>query len=488
MCFELIPNELLFDLFEYLSSVDLFHAFNGLNIRFDNLLIEYFQVRKSIDFRLIYKEDLNLIRQRYLPVVINEITSICLSDEDTNPNEIDLFISRLFPLHRFVNLQSITFYQIYSAEKINRILTDLQRISHLTVLNFHQCQFEYDLKRFLIIMNGIWSLSNLTHCSLDLFGGFYRDLISPTIISCSIQNLSIKGLKCGLEVLSLLYDHTPSLQNLSIEGSQSDDDYQSLPIMYLLNTLTLKCENSSRLFIPILRKVPNLTKLTIETTKIEMNGQQWENILRKYLPNLKIFDLKMKYEVIDVENIEDQIDHILDSYRTQFWIDEHKWFVRCFSTTGNHGNSINIHTLPYRFKEISLSINDTENYIFRSTCPNNDHYLVYNYVQNLDCCCNTSEEINLSQIQFPNVEYLTLKLPYDDYFRCLVPQFDKLISLNIHMFDMGADDNQLLQLQLLLDQAPRLYYLKFETWSSVLSKAGSKNKKVRASWKINICS
>jgi hypothetical protein len=43
---------------------------------------------------------------------------------------------------------------------------------------------------------------------------------------------------------------------------------------------------------------------------------------------------------------------------------------------------------------------------------------------------------------------------------------------------MGVDDNQLLQLQLLLDQAPHLYYLKFETWSSVLSKTGSKNKKV----------
>jgi hypothetical protein len=322
-------------------------------------------------------------------------------------------------------------------------------------------------------MNGIWSLSNLTDCCLDFFDGFDRNLISPTVISCSIQNLSIKGLKCGFETLSLLYEHTPNLQNLSIEGWESEDDHQSLPIMYLLNTLTFKCENSSRLFLSILRKVPNLTKLTIEMTNIEMNGRQWENILRKDLLNLKIFNLKMKYELIDVDNIEDEIDQIIDSYRTSFWIDEHKWFIRCFSSTENHGDFINIHTLPYRFKETSLSIN--ENYIFKSTCPN---YLVYNYVQNLDYCSNTSEEMNLSPIQFPNLEQLTLTLPYDDYFRCIVPQFNQLISLNINMFNMGVDDNQLLQLQLLLDQAPHLYYLKFETWSSVLSKTGSKNKKV----------
>jgi hypothetical protein len=106
-----------------------------------------------------------------------------------------------------------------------------------------------------------------------------------------------------------------------------------------------------------------------------MTGHQWENILRKYLPNLKIFNLKMKYELIDVENIDEEIDHILDSYRIQFWIDEQKWFV-----TENDGNFINIHTLPYRFKDTSLSINDHENYIFKSTCLNNDHYLVYNHV------------------------------------------------------------------------------------------------------------
>ena len=116
MSLELLANELLFELFEYFSSVDLFHSFNGLNGRFDSLLIEYFRSHKSIDFRLIFKEDLNIIRRRYLPLFLNDITRICLSDDDTNPNEIDIFLSRIFP-HRCLRVLTLPFPRIRLEKK-----------------------------------------------------------------------------------------------------------------------------------------------------------------------------------------------------------------------------------------------------------------------------------------------------------------------------------------------------------------------------------
>ena len=486
MSFEDFPNELLYDVFEYLSSVDLFRAFNGLNIRFDQLLIEYYQIRQSIDFRLTSKEDLSLIRQRYLPSIVHQINSLCLSDEDTNPHQIDIFLSRLYPLYRFINLQSITFHHIYSIDKVIRILNDLQRIPDLITLNLIECYLEYDLKKLLGIMNSIWSLSNLKHCCLDLIDIQGYNLIPPTMISCSLEDLSIKGIQCGLETLSVLYEHTPHLQSLSIETAENEDDYSSLPIVYSLNQLKLRCQGSSRALLSILRKVPNVTKLTIETNRIEMTGQQWENLLGQYFPVLKILNLKMKYQLMDFDDIEEKIDEILKSYRTSYWIDQHQWFVRCFCTTENHTNLINIHTLPYRFKESTLYITDNENSIFKSTYPDDDHDLIYNYVQNLDCCCNLSEDVQLPQIQFPNLRYLRLSLPHDDYFPLLIPRFDKLISLTIDMFAMGFDQQELQQLQMLLDQSPRLEYLKFNSWSSVLSKGGFKNKKVIKFFSINI--
>ncbi|CAF3929128.1 unnamed protein product [Rotaria magnacalcarata] len=245
MSLERLANELLFDVFEYLSCVDLFHAFNELNCRFNSLLIEYFRHQTYFDFRLIFKEDLSMIRRRYLPLFINEIKSICLSDDDQTPHEIDIFISRLYPLHRFQNLQSISLLNIYSIEKINRILDDLQQIPYLINLN-----------------------------------------------------------------------------------------------------------------------------------------------LKQY-----------------------------------------------------------------------------------------NHYLTYNYVENLNYCCTTLEGINFSKIQFCNLQHLTLTFPYDDNFRCIVPQFKNLTYLEIIMVNLSQYDNDLQQLQIIFDQAPNLYRLKFHSWLSIPSKFENKNKK-----------
>jgi hypothetical protein len=478
MSLELLANELFFDLFEYFTFVDLFHSFNGLNSRFDNLLIEYIKIHKLIDFRLIFKEDLNIIRRRYLPLFVNEITSIYLSDDDMNPHEIDLFISRLFPLYRFVNLQSISFNNIYSIQKMIRILNDLQQIPHLTHLNLKECHFKYDPQNLVNIINNIWSLSNLIYCYLDL--SFESDyyLITPTIISCSIKYLSIHGVRCGLENLSLLYEHTPFLENLSIDIYESFDNHPQLSLMPSLTTCKFKCEISSELILYLLRKISNLNNLTIETNILNMDGHMWESLIRKYLSNLKIFNLKMNFQLNDYVDIEQEINHIIDSYRTPFWIDQHKWFIRCFCYIENEKKNISLHTLPYRFEHFSIYINDTDKFLFKSTCPKDEQYLTYNYVHNLEYRCTTSENINLPEIQCLNIRDLILTLPYDDHFRFIVPQFDKLISLKIRMINWDHNDNDLLQLQVILDQAPRLYYLKFYSWPTISSKVENKNKKV----------
>jgi len=474
--FECLANELLFDLFDYFSSVDLFHVFNGLNSRFDSLLIEYYQNNKHLDFRLILKEDLNLIRRRYLPLFINEIRSIYLSNDDTNPHEIDFFLSRLYPLHRFINLESITLFNIYSIDKIIRILNDLQHIPNLTHLYFKQCDIPYNPNTILNLINTIWSLSNLTHCYLDIISNDICHLIPPTVISCSLKHLSIGGFRCDLDNLLLLYEHTPYVEYLSVNIWDPYGDYPQLSLLHSLTTLKLKCETPSRIVQSLLRKIPNVINLTIEIKFNNIDGHVWQDIISKYLPKLKEFNLKMNFVLDDNDNIEQEIDRIIDSYRTPFWIDQHKWFVRCFYYKEDELNIIHLHTLPYRFKHFSFDMND--NLEFKSTCPKDRQYLMYNYVDNLKYNYNTFEDRNLDEIQFSNVQYLTLTLPYNDQFRLIVPQFDNLISLEIQMNTRTHDENDLIQLQSLLDQAPRLYYLKFYSWLTTLSKSEHKNKKV----------
>ncbi|CAF1245128.1 unnamed protein product [Rotaria sordida] len=484
MSFEILANELLLDIFEYLSDVDLFHAFHTLNFRIDHLLIEHFQNHKHIDFRLIFKEDLNIIRQRYLSLFINEIKSIYLSNNDTNPHEIDIFISRLYPLYRFENLQSISFFNLYSIEKINRILNDLKHLSYLTHLYFKESYIQYDPKTILIMMNNIWSLPYLTHCHLDIYFEDVCHLIPPNVISCTLKHLSMSGVQCDLDNLSLLYEHTPYIEYISINLWDPYDDHYQLSLIPSLTKMKLKCESSSRIIQAVLRKVPNLINLTIETKIMHMDGHMWKDILNKYLPNLKIFNLKMEFELTDYDDIEQEIDRIIDSYKNQFWIDQHKWFIRCFCYTENESSFIHLHTLPYIFENFSININ--ENFLFKSTSPQDKNYLTYNHVQYLKYSYTTSEDIYLPEIKFPNIQHLTLTLPHDNHLRLLIPQFNNLIFLEIRMITWGNFDNDLIQLQILLDQAPRLYYLKFHSWASGISKIENKNKKTSHTniWKV----
>ncbi|CAF1992297.1 unnamed protein product [Rotaria magnacalcarata] len=475
MSLERLANELLFDVFEYLSCVDLFHAFNELNCRFNSLLIEYFRHQTYFDFRFIFKEDLSMIRRRYLPLFINEIKSICLSDDDQTPHEIDIFISRLYPLHRFQNLQSISLFNIYSIEKINRILDDLQQIPYLINLNLKQCYIKYDPKNILIMMNNIWSLVNLMDCCLDVYFEDVCHLIPPNIISCSIKHLSLSSFQCDLDNLSLLHEHTPYIESLSVNIWDPYDTHCQLSLVPSLTTLKIKCESSSRIIQALLRKIPNLINLTVQTKKVPMDGHMWKEILNKYLLKLKLFNLKMEFETNGNDNIEQEMDRIIDSYRDHFWIDQHKWFVRCFSYAENDNSLIYLHTLPYVFEYFTMNIN--ENFLFKSTCPTDNHYLTYNYVENLNYCCTTLEGINFSKIQFCNLQHLTLTFPYDDNFRCIVSQFKNLTYLEIIMVNLSQYDNDLQQLQIIFDQAPNLYRLKFHSWLSIPSKFENKNKK-----------
>ena len=37
----------------------------------------------------------------------------------------------------------------------------------------------------------------------------------------------------------------------------------------------------------------------------------------------------MKLELSEADHKEQEIDKLLDSFRSQFWLEEHHWFVRC---------------------------------------------------------------------------------------------------------------------------------------------------------------
>jgi hypothetical protein len=107
MNIESLLNELLLNCFKYLSTSDLVRSFSGLNCRIDLLLSDYFRVR-GINFQFISKDAFDTICRRYLPRLIDQISSIRLVDDESTPGQIKEFLNQNFMLHQFIHLQSIS--------------------------------------------------------------------------------------------------------------------------------------------------------------------------------------------------------------------------------------------------------------------------------------------------------------------------------------------------------------------------------------------
>src|SRR5690349_11619521 len=107
MVFESSANETIIDLFEYLKPVHLLRAFHNLNTRLNNLLFYYIRTH-TFDFQSISDNDFDIVCQQHLLSMVDQITSIRLSDHDNIPYEIDRFLSHGFTFRQFTRLQSLT--------------------------------------------------------------------------------------------------------------------------------------------------------------------------------------------------------------------------------------------------------------------------------------------------------------------------------------------------------------------------------------------
>jgi hypothetical protein len=275
MNFESLPNELFLTLFEYLTVVDLFRAFVGLNTRFNTLLFEKFH-KHRLDFRSISKRDFDFVCQRYLPSIVDQTSSIYLSDDDETPDQINCFLSYNWTFRQFTNLQSLSLYNLRSEIVMCKLLAECQHLHNLIRLKFIKSEFEYDNKNICQLLNNIWTMPKLTYCYLDISfcerGEKYH--INFSKISISLQYLTIKNMSRGDIDLDNLFEHTPYLRYFYVHASDCTNITSLYSTMTYIVRLKIDVYESSFTLIELLKNMPNLRHLTVNAEEIDMNGHQ----------------------------------------------------------------------------------------------------------------------------------------------------------------------------------------------------------------------
>jgi hypothetical protein len=317
-----------------------------------------------------------------------------------------------------------------------------------------------DAHRFF---NYIWKLPKLTYFYLDIWFYYSNSIPNPETTSTSLRHFIVQETTCSMSTLAHLNHRTPNLQSLSITFRDKADQLKFMTPFLSLTRLTIYFSGSIKMLEHLLQHMPNLCHLKLKIVEIFITGYQWEEIIRKYLPKLKIFQLTMHLIPSTNKHEEDQLNKIIDTFRTKFWIDEHQWFVRCYwgiASDDHLPELITLSSSPYTFPMNTLCT------LSKSTSPLNDEYLAYNRVKNLFYKSLDFTDWMVSNVRLSNIQNLHLSLPFEEQFLTVVTKFDRLRSLII-VVENGENLNIIpSQLQYLLDRAPRLRSLGFGEWST----------------------
>ncbi|CAF1416132.1 unnamed protein product [Adineta steineri] len=361
-----------------------------------------------------------------------------------------------FDLERFIQLQSLTLSTINCEETMNKLCY----LSQLRCLNIIDCHFQSSY------IDNIWFIPKLIRCELNTISNFDCSNV-PTIKSFSLQYFSISKVPLTKFSIEHLFEFTLCLQHLIIDFFVFSPSENLTRTISTIERLSLAFLNSSNKLENILQNISNVSKLTVRTWRdIYRNGYQWENLISNYLPKLKVFNLLMQFDSDDDDiNGEEQVDKILDSFQTQFWIDKHRWFVRCHWQS----KSFSLYTLPYVFRRFTIDI-DTQ---FKSTCIEDNTFSSYNHVKDISFCHSLSPDF--VHLRFLKLYDLCLVFPIQNEFLSIIPTLHYLTSLII---DFKKETSISFPLQVLLDRAYHLYSLNLKQ-DSTLHMINLRSKSIR---------
>ena len=446
MNFETLPTEILLNVFSHFTGIDLLRTFYGLKFRLNEILHYQFE-QCSFHFNTLSKGDFDHICGEHLPRMADCILNLHLSDHDETPTEIEQFLSFNPSFDRFTQLETFSVSDLRSYSTLIQILGRCHQLNNLTHLNLINGFFSDGDDRidFQMMIDQIWSLPRLVHCTLGI-GIKGHSFRPPTRISSSLQSVSIDKFQIKLNQLNSLIEHTPQLTSLSISilsFLDNDHNLSPLPTLTELSIHSLVTCNASNMAI-LLQNTPNLVRLNVNLLTELVDGNQWEEIIQTHLPNLTNFRLQMKFVTQPAVNITERATTLISSFETPFWLVQHQWFVHCLTQQ----RTIYLHTIPKSY-DGDLPVG------FRSTSHEHDELEFYSQMKKLTPTF-FNQPIN-PYIRMRKIEHLSinLSLPVHDRFREIVPDLTRLKSLTIH-FHNNTFQNQV---QEIFNRANHLYKL-----------------------------
>ena len=326
MKFEYLPNEILFMCFEFFDALELFHLFDNLNNRFNQLIR---QIPLYVNFQSVRKSTFDQFCTKILldENIKNQIYSLHLSNKETT-GQINVF-SSWFSLVEFPHLQSLTLTEVRKedVEKLKSMVLLMSQLRHF---------------RSIDSVNGLLDtivLSKIHTLSVSELDFLHKTsfMVHLTVQFCSIDTL-VEHFFSYLPFLKYFHVQFLNRWNYSIENKVYSKAIHIKQI--IIDYYSDELEYLERFF----KHTPNLKCLHIFSDRASMlNAYHWEQLITLLLPSLKIFRFHFS------TNIDDNADNLIEvfnQFQTDFWLKQHQWPTEYVLKP----NSMDIYTVPYMLK------------------------------------------------------------------------------------------------------------------------------------------
>ncbi|CAF3779503.1 unnamed protein product [Rotaria sp. Silwood1] len=462
-----LPVELIYRILNMLDNETILFSFGNVCKRFRSIIHTYNQYK--LNFQSVSKPYFHSICSLIHP---ENIISLTLSNDNQTPNQIKLFLL-FFQIQQFICLRSLTLIDIdendfHNIFQFKNILVSLSFTFRYNVLQNSET---------LPLISSIISNNNLRHLDFCLSSSNIDDLVWPN--QCLLQSLVLSNY-INFKQFSTILSYSLQLKKFVLQDCIMPDitDNDSLISYPQLISLTFDDSelnmNECQL---ILSLTPSLEHFHIVGGTNLNNGLCWEQFIQKKLLKLTKFEFAFCGDTNVIFKDSIQVESLISSFRTPFWINNKHWFVVCYYF--KESAKYSLYSLPickskvryYPHKD-KISCSTYSNFYNDVSMTDNVHEMQLNLtdlmahhdqdVENISISYTCFRKLNKLLLSIDNewpigsVEYLSTFIDLS----CIV---ELLISID---FESQSVSNKLTNITHLLEQTSNLHTLTIDSSSA----------------------
>ncbi len=318
---ENLPVELFHRIFDNLDAQTILFSIRSVCRLFRSIVNSY--DRYNLDFKIISKCNFHRLCRLIPP---QHLISLSLYNNEQSPDQISFFISN-YRLRQLTRLHTLNLLGIDEFQ-LNMILKRID-LNCLTSFSLHIQKYDDRRKKTTErYLSSIIVQSTLRKIELNIKSDRISNIKWPS--NCRIESLILNE-DIIIDNLIPIFSCSPQLHTLIIKQNLlniTDNPTKKFSFQQLTSLTFEELDMTINQLESFLLLTSSLTYLKLIGNGFVFDGNRWEQFIQVNLPHLNKFEFFISSWKL-TDQIQDDLQLIIQSFQSPFWIEYKKWFVAC---------------------------------------------------------------------------------------------------------------------------------------------------------------